>query len=346
MKRGKKVLIGILILGIVLVSFGFIVSQEEGELPSEDVGVDLTVSGAGNPPEIVFISDIGGKENIGDVVAAERDLVSEGLSEKDFLFYVWSGGGTSALPSGTLNVDDANLTLYNPGSALVLRSKNCERIADANAPAGSVAYAGQLTAVFNCTVDFPYYSSFGTSLEPNWTVNASVKDIWAQVDSDANSNSEVQPDRFTYFNILRAFALVPSSPSLDYGTVSYGTGLNREPTANYPLVINNTGNADIDVTSLKSYKVNGTTIIDEYIPPEWFSTDPDSACGGGTDLIDETYVNTGLPNILYGADGFDELRICLNQIQTSHAGGSVSQQGYSTSGAERYPWEIDVTYVQ
>ena len=349
MKRGT--FIGILILGTILVFSGFIFGQD-GELVSEPADVSLTVSGAGNPPEIVFISDINGYENIGDVPGADRDLTAGGSAVKKFKVYVWSDAGTSALPSGVLQADDINLTLYNPGSVNIRRSSSCTRQADANAPAGSVAHIGETTAVFECSASIQYYDSFGTALAPNWTVNASAKDIWDQVDSDLNFNSVAQPDRFTFFNILRAFELGPlASPSLDYGTVSYRTGLNREPLSNYPLQIKNIGNSDISTTSLKSYKIPGATTKSEYIPVEWFSMHPDSACGAGTNLQDETYLGTGLPNIIHGDGVYDELKICLNQIQTSHAGGSVSQQSYSTTNILQgqivaKPWEIDVSYLQ
>ncbi len=305
------------------------------------------------PPEIVYITDVNGYLNSVDVPSDDRDLLADNSVAKRFEFYVWSEDLNSLPVSGITDSDallilrDKNLPNDERKSSDGGNAETCIYLRDDVAPAGSVGYAGENVKVYSCKVAMWYYDDYGVESSKNWEVKAMIKDNFGNEDSNNIVNSLVQPLRETYFNRLEGFKIIPEPVSLNFGPVDYKPDLNKEPLTNHPLNIVNTGNADIDVVGVMGNKIPGSTNNNEYIPPEWFSIDPVNSCNGVV-LIDSVYVNSGLPDIIHGEGKFDELRICLKMIQTSHSGGSVSQQAYSTTnilqgGSAAKPWLIEVT---
>jgi len=354
MKRGKKVFIGLLLLGIVMVSLGFVIgAEEEGELAdTTPTDVTLTVSGSSSPPEIVFISDIGGALTDGAVPPASRNLVSDGIAVKTFEFYVWSDGGVAALPTG-VDVTDAN-------AFVVVRDKNapnderrssdaggvtCVRDRDAPAPAGSVGHVGEQVRVYSCGVPMQFYDDYGSATVMNWDVNATIKDIFAQPDNDTTSNTLAQPIRSTYFNRLDDSKMVPATGDLNFGTVAIQSNLNKQPNdvaGQYPLQIVNIGNSDVTPIEVTGYDIPGVTDSAKFVRATWFSMGSASPCSG-TALVHNTLINSGLAKIIHSASANSDLRVCLREVQAS-----ATQQEYKTNQVSvpaAIQWTIDTTFV-
>ncbi len=383
MKRGKKVLIGIFILGI-MVSIGFIVGDEEGELPSLPADVSLEVAGAPAPPEIVYVSDIMDEISPG---VTDRGLTGCAARAKEFQFYVYSAGGVAALPG------DVGNPITNLNALITVRDKNApndERKSSDGGLAVTCSLAGDVASYdtsaddctstgncigpnigvvpvrkYKCTVAMQHYDDFGADLSRNWEVRAKIIDDFTQEDSSTVPNSQIQPVRSTYFNELESWNLGPlASNSLNFGSVNYGPQLDRVPTTNYPLEVKNCGNKDVGRIDLRGFNVPDLTAPDDtdYIPAEWFTTgvystaSPDPSPCRGDEIAEEvavvhsTYIDTtlvsGASRLLKGTSGtpipLKNLGICLNKIQLTHSGGSVSQQAYSTTGTGGTAWDIEV----
>ena len=354
MKRGKRVLAGILILGII-VSLGFIIGADEGELDvTSSSHASLTVSGSSSPPEIVYISDIDGALLAADVPSASRNLVSDGVAVKTFEFYVWSDGGIAALPgTGSDPVTNANalITLRDKNAPNDMRKSSdaggvtCTHARNAPAPAGSIGHVGEEVRVYSCGVPMQFYDDYGSSGAMNWEVRAMVKDIFAQEDSITTPNSLAQPTRDTYFNRLDDSKMIPATGNLNFGSVEIRNNLNRQPNevaGQYPLQIVNIGNSDILPIEVTGYDIPGVTDSAKLVRAAWFSMGSAIPCSG-TGLVHNTLTNSGLAKIIHGASASSDLRICLREVQAS-----ATQQEYKTnqpSVPTAVQWEIDTTFV-
>ena len=351
----KKVVAGVVIFSIILISINLISagwfsdlftfgSEEdlEGELPTaHGKDVNLTVFGAPQAPEIVFISDLGYTETAPVPADPNRTLVEDASVQRDFEFHAWSVAGVEALPGTSVPVTDANalLTLRD-----VMNLPNRERKssdADPNAitcvydrntvaPAGALASGvipgypgpGAPVRVYRCSVAMQYYDDYGSNTSNNWEVRAYVRDNYNteegyRTDSTMIDNAQAIPLRVTYFNKLDSSNLVPVGGSMEFGTVSYGPQTTQpvEVGGIYTLTIRNTGNSDINPVRVQGENIPGLITNTDYILASWFSVSEASSnpCVG-TLLVDGSLVDSGISQIDYGFDEFKDLRVCLTDV--------------------------------
>lgn len=370
MKREKKVLIGLSLMMIVLVSVSFVSANwftdlfkfgEDGEGDGELAAispkdVNLEVAGAAAPPQIVFISDLGYAADAGSVAGVERILTEDGIAVKNFEFYVYSEGGVAALPGpGGPAVTDANalLTLKDTVNAPNRERKSsdaggvtCVHSRDAVSPAGSIAgYVGVMSRVYRCSVPIQYYDDYGSSGSLNWQVYAYVQDTFVQSEGYNSAgvlttNGVAQPVRATYFNKLSGSKMIPDGGSLEFGTVAYGAQT-TQPTdvaGTYPLSIVNTGNSNVLSSTIQGEDIPGVTRSTEHILAQWFSVNPASPCTG-TALIDGSAVDTGMVQINNGPSANSDLRVCLTLVQAS-----ATNQVYSTTATGGIAWTFTTTF--
>jgi len=234
MKRGKSVFLGVLLIGIILISVSFVsagwlgdlfkvgedkeIEGEEGELPAlvgeSDVQLMITEGGY-DPPEIVWISDIVGPDEIPDnpVLSTDRDLLDGGdlveKAKKEFRFYVYSPAGVNVLPGpGGPAITTSNVyvtlayigtTAHPDGPGLVTRkSFKCEHVEDA-----SYDFANNLVddcfgagtectfddtdpdlpdspanvRKYNCSVEINFYDNYNSVVDVDeWDIRAYVSD--------------------------------------------------------------------------------------------------------------------------------------------------------------------------
>lgn len=370
MKYKKSAIISVGILMSLIVLSGFVSAnwftdmfkigdkeaKGEGELATTyPKNVQLAVAGLPPPPEIVFISDINYKDS--GVLPAERDLTIDTTTKKDFEFYVWSDAGVSALPTGAgVTSSTALLTLkdtINPPnnerkSSDAVPAVVCAHNRDAAIPAGA-PHAGETGRVYRCSVAMQYYDDYGSAVTPNWQVFAYIKDNFNQEDGRTAAGTLIEnnvplPTRMTYFNPLDGSKLVPDTGSMDFGTVPYGSAVNRQPTdavGTYPLKIRNVGNKDISPVRLQSSDIPGVTDNTKTILAAWFKTSElSTVCTAGTALVAGSLINTGMAQINNGLAASGDLRVCLTQVLAT-----ASVQSYSTTAIGGTAWIVDTTFV-
>jgi len=380
--NSKKVVAGIMIFSIALVSISLISAGWfsdlftlgddeglEGELPTaHGKDVNLTIAGAPQEPEIVFISDLGYAETAPVPADPNRTLVEDASVQRDFEFHVWSIAGVEALPGTSVVVTDANalLTLRDVVNAPNRERKSsdadpnaatCVYNRDTVAPAGALATGvipgypgpGAPVRVYRCSVAMQYYDDYGATASENWEVRAYVRDNYNseegyRTDSTMIDNAQPIPLRVTYFNRLDSSNLVPSGGAMEFGTVAYGPQTTQPVDVGgvYPLTMRNTGNSDINPVRVQGEDIPGLAINTDYVLASWFSVSEASSnpCIG-TPLVAGSLVDSGMAQINNGLGASNDLRTCLTDVQAT-----ASIQAYSTTEpANGIPWVVDSTFV-
>ncbi|HLD00455.1 MAG TPA: hypothetical protein VJC39_01800 [Candidatus Nanoarchaeia archaeon] len=195
---------------------------------------------------------------------------------------------------------------------------------------------------FNCTVDIWYFDSAG-----NWTINVSINDS-AGVYAENNSNS---------VEIFSTTGMVMSPNALTWATLELGD--TNKTSNNDPVLINNTGNKNINVggVTVTGYNLQGQTLATDFINAANFSIFPTNGtlgCTGvgclecnGTMLLNATsrvvaYANITRGNNTIGSEngtsGQENLYFCLRLVPTT-----ISRQVYSTTGAFTSAWTVAVS---
>jgi len=195
---------------------------------------------------------------------------------------------------------------------------------------------------FNCTVDIWYFDSAG-----NWTINVSINDS-AGVYAENNSNS---------VEIFSTTGMVMSPNALTWATLELGD--TNKTSTNDPVLINNTGNKNINVggVTVTGYNLQGQTLATDFINAANFSIFPTNGtvgCTGvgclecnGTMLLNATSTGIAYANItrgnnslnyFNGTSGQEELFVCLRLLPAT-----ISRQTYSTTGAFTSAWTVAVS---
>jgi hypothetical protein len=136
-------------------------------------------------------------------------------------------------------------------------------------------------------------------------------------------------------------------------------GTTNQTSNNDPLLINNTGNADIGVggITVTGYDLQGTSILTDLIAAGNFSihaVNGSTDCSGagclecnGTSMVNNTVAPVQVANLTAGnnsindgtgASGQEQLYMCLRLVPLS-----ISRQSYDTSGAATDPWVISIS---
>ena len=341
----------------------------EGELPTaHGKEVNLTVFGAPQAPEIVFISDLGYAETAPAPADPNRTLLEDASVQRDFEFHVWSLAGVEALPGTSVAVTDTNalLTLRDVVNAPNRERKSsdadpnavtCVYNRDTVAPVGALAAGvipgysgpGAPVRVYRCSVAMQYYDDYGAAASENWEVRAYVMDNYNteegyKTDGTMIDNAQAIPLRVTYFNRLDGSALVPAGGVMEFGTAVYGPQTTQPLDVGgvYPLTMRNTGNSDINPIRVQGEDIPGLDDNTKYVLASWFSVSEASSnpCVG-TPLVDGSLVNSGMAQVNNGPGASGYLRTCLTDVQAT-----ASIQAYSTTELTfGVPWIIDSTFV-
>lgn len=379
MKSGKRVL-GIMLVSLLVISsislvsagfrdfFGFGEDSDlEGELANVDISLEII-----SMPEIVFVSYIEGSLTSGGVGPTARTLTQEDYELKQFDVYVWHGGGRDKLED-TAVAAEVMVSLIEIGGDLVNRTSGdtfgyCNDAVEITAPAGSIDKVGEDVKMYSCYIPIQYYDSYGNA-PGNWDVRAYVKDVFGQAEGysttdadcdlmvplDVCQNNIVQPARTTYFDILPK-AKFTGGP-LTFGTLSYGDPAKEADIMadEYPLKIENIGNADIPLSSstlgtrVQAYKIPGTIRNDEYILVDWFQINDENPCTSGVSpTTSGGIVSSGMPLLVDGTDAAplpeDEFRICLLNILETATPQAYSTGNIADDDTEVRPWIVDTAY--
>lgn len=196
---------------------------------------------------------------------------------------------------------------------------------------------------FSCSVFVWYFDGAGV-----WNINASILD----------DNNVIGENSTSFFNIqsTTAMNMYPTSltwPAVDLGAVN-------QTANNDPIVINNTGNDDIDVGGITflGNDLQGVSTTTEFIRAANFSVSPrngTNSCSGtscfecnGTTFANNTYTPVGMANLTANNNtpnnhaettGQEELFFCLRQVAPE-----ISRQTYTTSaGSLTNVWTIAIS---
>ncbi len=235
-------------------------------------------------------------------------------------FSVFDADGAATLSNGL-----ANITMAGESTRL---NQSCKKVDS------SGNYAN-----YSCTVQIWYFDNAGA-----WTIRLGVNDSSNSVATNYTSNFSLgQTTAFTAFPGNLTFASI--SPS--------GTNTTSN---NDPLILNNTGNKDINNTGIT---INVTDLIGETDSAKglyagnfsWSNNTGSSIECNGTQMQKSTFVaisNTarnitanlsrGNHSLNDGVTAYENLYLCLN-----YAGPEINSQAYST--LSQGPWTIKILAV-
>lgn len=333
-RLGKRVVLGILLIGIMVVSISFVSASwkdwftfgnnngGQGELDeSKSATATVSVSGTSNPPEILFVS------NVSDATLTVGLETSEVWS---FYFLVYSEATGTYLPPNGGKVAKGNVSIAGRSA----NDANCARGTPALVDGAAYGHAGDMLVNYTCDVTMWYYFSPGT-----WTINASVEDV---------GGNKAQ-------NITKTFVLAknegfrtePNPPFLNWTSVQ----LNAVPKlSNNEIKIVNIGNNDIAPVAssplgVKAYRLNGTTVKTDLILASQFGASDVANCGPatgtiGTALVQNTLITINPFSALYSSSGpaapsSNNLTLCLDTLS------DIGVQSYNSTENQ---WTLEVTW--
>ena len=334
MKREKKVLVVIFLIGVIIISLVGLISAGwlsdlfkigdkgdagEGELaavsPSK-ARVDVTLT---TPPVILFVSD------------PNRTLASTGVASYfSYSFVAYSIGGLNSLPQTPTEISTRVSGGFNGtfGNTLprmrTVSSMSCGMagiINDLGTTFGAV-WNGKSGINYTCVVKMLYYYDPGI-----WSINASVIDDGGNL---AFNNSKT-------FTLQDNPAWVMSPDYINWTGISVGGAAKH---SNNNLTINNTGNINISVAAGNGITVNatflnGTTTTTEGIIADSFKASEYDTCNSGTSLsksqfVTITSVSGTVPFVIDHVSSTElvpsnkNLTFCLGQVS------GISPQRYET----------------
>jgi len=255
MKKGKGVIIGVVLVFIIVVSvisvnagfldfiFGEKTGDQEGELAAErGAKASVEVTGVSTPPRIVHVSDVNETSN---------NLNPYGFQQKnlEFNFVVCSDGGPSELPpnGGTVMASFNN----SANSPSVVNHVSCVKIGDLGL--GAYGCSGIIPVNYSCTVGLILYY-----YEPGlWTINATVQ--------DRSSNWGINNTHSFVLTTLQSWEMAPNY--VNWTSISMPVAAPGIESDN-DLKINLTGNYDIDDAAAPSrpLAVNATNLTGQTQP--------------------------------------------------------------------------------
>ncbi|MBI2045528.1 hypothetical protein HYT23_05720 [Candidatus Pacearchaeota archaeon] len=310
-KGGKGVLyfsIFLFILIVLVLStasagfFDFFKAKITGKATSSPVTINITVSGTATPSIVVMDNQSMTSLVSGPTEGPTATTVSINLTAYD--------------ADGFGDINDSDLRIYFTLSGESTRSNtSCLNTVD----------FGTYYANFTCKVTMYWLDGSGT-----WTITANVSDSTARNASNTSANF--------FVGALDAFAIAPTT--LTWGSIT--AGATNQNASNNPLLLNNTGNIN------KNISVNTTNLRGETNPnlALWagnFSISAESACRA-QNMTDHSFLNitsATLPKgnftINNGTAGQEKITVCLNL-----AGSELTAQSYSTANSTEGTWTVKI----
>ncbi len=379
----KKVVAGLMIFGVVLISVGivsagfldFIFGDDdeglEGEL-AESADVSVTITGTYPAPEIVWISDLNNKEGT-TIIPADRNLNTGATITKQFTFYVYSAAGTGALPATPAAADvfviventgahDNGAQRQSTGACTSAVINSYDVSTDDCDAAGTFCSGPDLVdgntiidvRSYECTVTFQHYEDPTVDV---WSIRAYVQDLQSPTPNEEgydgttdHVNSIATPVRTTEFNEQTELQI--TDDVLSFGTVDFGSNLNQEAEGGSHPSIENIANAQINQVQITAYDIPDDPDVGDYwVRSEWFYTDPDSGAescdsvnAAPGSLIDSTQIDTGISAINYGVDGDARPdEILYLCLDEVIAGPNTVSGTYATTGAGGTIWDLQAS---
>jgi len=235
----KRVVLGILLIGIVIVSIGFVSAKwwifgddngGEGELPSQSATAKVDVQAPATPPTVWWVSKLNTTSQAADPIPVA------GSSYFSFNFYACSVGGLSQLPdAGALGKVSGT---RNAGTAITIDAASCAYVNTVNLVPPSGCGTSTQSKNYSCTAQMYYfYDRYdpATGANINWIINASLVDPQNRVVSNLSQTF--------LMGIVRGWAMTPNF--INWSSLQSGAA----PTeADNEIKIVNQGNVDIDAT--------------------------------------------------------------------------------------------------
>ncbi|MBI2451560.1 hypothetical protein HYV50_00610 [Candidatus Pacearchaeota archaeon] len=244
--------------------------------------------------------------NITFVIAPGASPVENGTSFVNVIFTAFDQNG-----AGDLNSSTAQARFQRTGQ-ITRENLTCAEV---------LGQATTNTKNYSCTIGMLYFDQSG-----NWIVNATIKD-------NSNAMAENSSAIFSYGTFIGTF-FSPKQMSWD----SLSAGAANVPSGNNPMLLNNTGNVNINYTN-GNFNI---TAIDleienpgsgEYIYAGNFSVDISAAGCLGTQMANGTsraIVNAILPpgnnslNYRNDSSGQEELYFCITALSGTLSPGTYS----------------------
>ena len=284
-----------LLLAIFSISFLFMEKEGEGYwglLTGAATSETTTVSVTINAAPVIFF-----------VSPVHQQSISEATTSS---VYNISFNATDADGFGDINNNSAQIRISLAGESDRFNS-SCVNVTPFTTASGS-------GMSFNCSVNIWYFDGPG-----NWTINVSVNDTAGVYVENRSNSLEIRS--------TTAMAMYPNAltwPTLELGQTNRTSN-------NDPLIINNTGNKNINAggITVSGFNLQGATVATDFINAENFSISPinnitNAECNG-----------TQMSN---GTSGQEELFFCLRFVPLG-----ITRQTYNTAGASSSPWSIAVS---
>ncbi len=253
-------------------------------------------------------------------------LTGVSITENSFTTIVVNFTASDADGAANLNDSTARVNITRTGENL-RQNATCNRITT----------AGNL-ANYTCNVLVWYFDSSGL-----WNISAAINDTSNAIGTNISN---------TTFTLGQTTAFTAFPGNLTFASIS--PGASNTSSNNDPLILNNTGNKDINTTGIT---INVTDLIGETDSSKglysgnfsWSNNTGSSIECNGTQMQKATFLivsNTarnitanlsrGNHSLNDGVTGYENLYLCLN-----YAGPELSQQAYST--LSQGPWTVKAT---
>ncbi|MEK6878782.1 MAG: hypothetical protein AABY22_04205 [Nanoarchaeota archaeon] len=255
-------------------------------------------------------------------------LTSVSITENSFTTIVVNFTASDADGAANLNDSTSRVNITRTGEGL-RQNSSCTRITT----------AGNL-ANYTCNVQVWYFDSSGL-----WNISAAINDTSNAIGTNISN---------TTFTLSQTTAFTTFPGNITFASIS--PGATNTSSDNDPLILNNTGNKEINSTGLE---INATNLVGETTSTQALyaanfsisnNTGSSIECNG-TELQRAAFViinNSASPvnanlsrgnhSLNNGVTAYENLYLCLNL-----AGSELSQQAYST--LSQGPWTIKATYI-
>lgn len=227
----------------------------------------------------------------------------EGLTVPvDFEFIVQDNDGVSDL-------DDSSAKAKFVKQSGGIKTGNCIRIQKVD----------EYSVKYSCTINMRYYDEPG-----EWKIYVEVFDFSENKASDESKNF--------YYNELTGFSI--ESNFLNWETVGFR---GKNVILNEPVIVHNTGNADIDLLKIKSYDLKGVEDKSYSFDVGSFSVNIVEECEGIV-LVNDNVVDiigSNIPVIEEFGVGIEKIYFCLEEVPL----GLKSQEYVSEEGKK---WVVGI----
>lgn len=328
-KKGveKRVVLGILLIGIFVISVSFVSASWWGDLfggdNQEDLEGELAEQATArvkiedvNPPIVVYVSNVQDGKGTPDIVTPNNRLTLNGNISVTFSFLAQQGGGVGNLNATPGSIVYSNGTFSRAGSTTRLNS-TCRTLGQV--ACGTLCSGNAVN--YSCTIVMRYYDDPAAT----WVITATAKDLFNRI----GINSTKQ---FTVASVSAASSAINylnwTSPPLTT------TDTNRYSDNNY--MVDNDGNTNIPTTSVNATNLTGLTNPAFVISATKFTANPANpgTCGGTTlgHGTNPPIAGFSVPKATTDAGSQEQLHFCLMDV------AGLSSQEYNGSRSWIVTW--------